>query len=73
MEPCRLTDDLAEIALKASRAVGGGVLAVDCMESPNGIVVHEVNNTPEFKGLYSATKADIPEKIIRYAVKVMKR
>ena len=72
-EPLPVTSELAEIALKASKAVGGGVLAVDCMESPNGIIVHEVNNTPEFKGLYSATKADIPKKIIEYAVKVMKR
>ncbi|MCX8171866.1 MAG: lysine biosynthesis enzyme LysX, partial [Candidatus Bathyarchaeota archaeon] len=73
MEPCPIRDELAEVALKASRAVGGGVLAVDCMESPDGIVVHEVNNTPEFKGLYSATRVDIPEKIIKYAIGVMKR
>lgn len=72
-EPLPVTSELAEIALKASKAVGGGVLAIDCMESPNGIIVHEVNNTPEFKGLYSATKADIPEKIIEYVIKVMKR
>lgn len=72
-EPCPLTSELIELALKASEAVGGGVLAVDCMESPDGLVVHEVNSTPEFKGLYSATGVDIPEKIIRYAIKVMKR
>lgn len=72
-EPCPLTDELVDLALKSSDAVGGGVLAVDCMESPSGIVVHEVNNTPEFKGLYSATGVDIPEKIIRYAVRVVKR
>ena len=72
-EPCPLTDEIVDLALKASNAVGGGVLAIDCMESPQGIVVHEVNNTPEFKGLYSATKVDIPKKIIEYAIKVMKR
>jgi len=73
MEPCPITDELAELAIKASGAVGGGVLAVDCMESPEGTVVHEINNTPEFKGLCSATKINIPEKIIKYAVKVLKR
>ncbi|MBS7623961.1 lysine biosynthesis protein LysX [Candidatus Bathyarchaeota archaeon] len=73
MEPCPLTDELIEVALKASEAVGGGVLAVDCMESPNGIVVHEVNSTPEFKGLYSATRIDIPRKIVEYAVRTVKR
>lgn len=73
MEKCLVTKELEDLAIKASEAVGGGVLAVDCMESPNGIVVHEVNNTPEFRGLCSATKANIPEKIIKYAVEVMKK
>jgi len=49
------------------------VLAIDCMESPEGLVVHEINSTPEFKGLYAATGVNISEKIIRYAIKVMKK
>jgi len=73
MEPCPITNELAELALKASEAVGGGVLAIDCMESPEGIVVHEINNTPEFKGLYSATKINVPKKIIEYAVEALKK
>ena len=72
-KPCRLTDDLADLALRAAKAVGGGVLAVDCMESPNGILVHEVNSTVEFRGLCSATQVDIPGKIIEYAVRMAKR
>jgi len=72
-EPCPMTDDLEEIALKTAEAVGGGVLAVDCMESPSGILVHEVNSTVEFRGLCSTTKADIPEKIINYAIGLMKK
>ncbi len=71
-EPCQVTDELEGIALKAAEAVGGGVLAVDCMESPRGILVHEVNGTVEFRGLCSATKVDIPGKIIDYVVKVTK-
>lgn len=72
-EPCPINDDLAEIAIKATETVGGGVLAVDCMESQNGIVVNEINSTVEFRGLYSATKIDIPSKIIEYAVEVIKK
>ncbi len=72
-EACPVTEELGDIALKAAKAVGGGVLAVDCMESPRGILVHEVNSTVEFRGLYSATKIDIPERIINYAVKVMRK
>jgi len=72
-EPCPLTDELEDIALKTVKAVGGGVLAVDCMESPRGILVHEVNNTVEFRGLYAATKVDIPGKILSYVTKVIKK
>jgi len=72
-KPCPITDELEEIGLKAAEAVGGGVLAVDCMESPGGLLVHEVNNTPEFRGLSSATKVDIAAKIIDYMIKVVKK
>jgi len=72
-EPCSITSELENIASKAAKAVGGGILAVDCMESPEGIMVHEINSTAEFKGLYLATKVDIPSKIINYAVEVVKK
>jgi len=72
-EPCQVTGELEDIALKAAAAVGGGVLAVDCMESPRGILVHEVNGTVEFRGLCAATKVDIAGKIINYAVRVTRR
>ena len=72
-KPCPLTEEVRETALKASEAVGGGVLAVDCMESPGGLLVHEVNSTVEFRGLYSATGVDIARKIISYAVEVARR
>lgn len=71
-KPCAVTRELEELALKAAEAVGGGVLAVDCMESPNEILVHEVNSTVEFRGLFSATHVDIARKIIEYAVGVAK-
>ncbi|MBS7615093.1 lysine biosynthesis protein LysX [Candidatus Bathyarchaeota archaeon] len=72
-EPCPITNELENIVLKAAKAVGGGILAVDCMESPDGIMVHEINSTVEFRGLYSATKVDIPSKMIDYAVGVVKK
>ncbi len=72
-EEAPLTPPLAELALKASEAVGGGVLAVDLMESPRGLVVHEVNPTPEFKTLAGATGADIAGTIVDFAVGVGRR
>ena len=72
-EALRPDADLAELALRAAEAVGGGVLAVDLMESPRGLLVHEVNPTPEFKALAGATGVDIAAKIVDYAAGVAAR
>jgi [lysine-biosynthesis-protein LysW]---L-2-aminoadipate ligase len=72
-EPLPISPELRELALRAADAVGGGVLAVDLMESPDGLVVHEVNPTPEFKALSAATGADIAGAIVDYAVGVGRR
>ncbi len=72
-EEAPVTPELAALALRAAEAVGGGVLAVDLMESPRGLVVHEVNPTPEFKTLAGATGADIAGKIVDYAIGVGRR
>jgi len=65
--------ELKEMIHKASAAVGGGVLGVDAMESPNGYLVHEVNNTVEFRGAQSAVETRIPEQIMRYVAETVKR
>jgi [lysine-biosynthesis-protein LysW]--L-2-aminoadipate ligase len=63
---CPVTPELEEISLKAAKAVGEGFFGVDCMETPEGLVVHEVNNTTEFKNSVPATKVDIPGLIVDY-------
>jgi len=65
---CPLTPELKQICLDAARAVGGGVLAVDLMESEDGLTVHEVNYTVEFRNSIDTTGVNIPEKIIDYAL-----
>ncbi|HSF28713.1 MAG TPA: lysine biosynthesis protein LysX [Nitrosopumilaceae archaeon] len=67
--PCEITKELEDICLKASKAVGGGILGVDLMEDEKrGLVVHEVNNTVEFKGLAKVAKKNIPKEMIDFAV-----
>ncbi len=58
--------ELEEIILKAAEAVGGGILGVDAMEPESGYLVHEVNNTVEFKGAQSAVETDIAEQLVKY-------
>jgi [lysine-biosynthesis-protein LysW]--L-2-aminoadipate ligase len=65
--------ELKEIVHKASAAVGGGLLGVDAMESSDGYLVHEVNNTVEFKGAQSAVDTNIPEQIMKYVASEVKR
>jgi [lysine-biosynthesis-protein LysW]---L-2-aminoadipate ligase len=72
-EPLPLSGELEGLALRAAGAMGGGVLAVDLMEGPNGLVVHEVNPTPEFKALHAATGVDIAGAIVEYTAGVGRR
>ncbi len=65
--------ELTEIIHKAAHAVGGGILGVDVMESKNGYVVHEVNNTVEFKGAQAASKTKIAKKMIDFVIRSAKR
>ena len=65
--------DLKELILKAAEAVGGGILGVDAMEPESGYMVHEVNNTVEFRGAQSAVETDIPAQLIRYVAQVARK
>jgi [lysine-biosynthesis-protein LysW]--L-2-aminoadipate ligase len=70
-EMAPLTSELKEIVLKASNAVGGGILGVDLMEDKErGYLVHEVNNTVEFRGASAVCKSDIGGAMTDYLVKM---
>jgi [lysine-biosynthesis-protein LysW]---L-2-aminoadipate ligase len=64
---CPLSDDLVEVARAAAGAVGGGVLAVDVVESERGLLVVEVNHTMEFRNSVTTTGVDIPARVVAYA------
>ena len=61
-----MTAELADLSLKAAAAVGGGVLAVDLFETPEGLLVNEVNYTMEFRNSIGVTGVDIPERIVSH-------
>lgn len=73
-ELCDMAGELCELASKASEAVGGGILGVDIMEDEaRGLVVHEVNNTTEFKGLARVSKRNIPRAMVEFAVRQVRK
>ena len=68
-ELCEITKEMEDLCEKTSKAVGGGILGIDLMEDKDkGLVVHEVNNTVEFKGLVKVSKKNIPKEMIDYAI-----
>lgn len=67
-ENCPVTDEIAEISCAAARAVGGGVVAVDLLESDRGLLVNEVNYTMEFRNSIETTGVNIPAKIVEYVI-----
>jgi [lysine-biosynthesis-protein LysW]---L-2-aminoadipate ligase len=67
---CPVTPEIEELSRAAARAVGGGVVAVDLLESERGLLVNEVNYTMEFRNSIDTTGVDIPAKIVDYVLGV---
>ena len=65
---CPVTPELDELCRAAARAVGGGILAVDVLESPRGLLVNEINATMEFRNSIAPTGVDIPGIVADYVI-----
>ncbi len=68
-EKCEITSEMEEICIKAKNAVQGQIVGVDLMESEDrGLLVHEVNNTTEFKNTVRVCDVDIPSLMLDYTL-----
>jgi len=67
---CPVTAEIDRLSRAAARAVGGGVLAIDLLEHPDGMVVSEVNYTMEFRNSIETTGVDIPARIVDQVLRV---
>lgn len=67
---CPITPELDDLSRRAAEAVGGGVVAIDLFETPDGLMVNEVNYTMEFRNSIHTTGVDIPARIVDYVIKV---
>lgn len=73
-ELCEITKEIEDISAKASKAMGGGILGIDIMEDERrGLVVHEVNNTVEFKGLARVSRRNIPKEMVEFALNYVRK
>ena len=70
-ENCPVTDELNRLSVDAAKAVGGGVVAIDLLETRDGrMLVNEVNYTMEFRNSIHTTGVDIPGRVADYVVAV---
>jgi len=65
---CEVTHEIAELSVRAAKAVGGGILAIDLFESEEGLTVNEVNYTMEFKNSVHTTGVNIPEHVVDFVL-----
>ncbi len=72
-KPLEISPELEKISIEASKAVNGEIVGVDLMLN-NGILnVIEVNGTPQFKGVATATKINIASEIVEYILSKYKK
>jgi [lysine-biosynthesis-protein LysW]---L-2-aminoadipate ligase len=66
---CPVTPELNDLCVRAAHAVGGGVLALDVFETPDGrLLINEINHTMEFKNSSAPTGVDIAGEVVSYAL-----
>jgi [lysine-biosynthesis-protein LysW]---L-2-aminoadipate ligase len=65
-----VTPEIDQLCLRAAAAVGGGFLSVDLLEHPDGLLVNELNYTPEFHGFMAATGIPVADHVIDYVQQV---
>ncbi len=70
--PVELSPEDEAHVLQAARALGLDVAGVDYLESKDGPKVIEVNASPGFQGLETATRKDVAGEVVRHAVRKAK-
>ena len=70
-EICPITNEMEDICIKATNAVAGNIVGVDLMESEeHGLMVHEINNTTEFRNTVCTTGVDIAGLMVDFSSKL---
>lgn len=68
---CPITPEINAISVAAAKAVGGGIVAIDLLETEDGqLLVNEVNYTMEFRNSIDITQVNIPDRIVAYTLQV---
>jgi [lysine-biosynthesis-protein LysW]--L-2-aminoadipate ligase len=70
---CPVTPEINALSVAAAKAVGGGVVAVDILETADGeLLINEVNYTMEFRNSIDTTGVNIPDRVVDYTLQIAK-
>lgn len=61
---CELTEEMQELAIRATKAVGADFAGVDLIEGEEGLLLLEVNATPSGKGIKLACGIDVTKRVV---------
>ncbi len=66
---CPVTEEIHELSVRAARAVGGGMLAIDLFATADGqLLVNEINASMEFRNSIGPTGVNIPRRMAEYVL-----
>jgi len=70
-EPLEVTDELAELAFCASKAIGTTIAGVDFLPGKDGqLYAIEVNAVPGWRALARTTHVDVADQVLKYLARV---
>jgi len=70
---CPVTPELNDLCVRATKAVGGGVVAIDVFEElDRGLLGNEVNYTMEYRNSIAPTGVNIPARMVDFTLRVAK-
>jgi len=72
-KPLKLSRQLEEMALGASKALGLIYAGVDILETKKGSVLLEVNGSPSWQGVRDASRVEIAKLLVKHVLSLMKR
>jgi RimK family alpha-L-glutamate ligase len=65
--------EVEALAVKSAEILGCKIAGVDIMEGEGGLLVHEVNSQPGWKGLQTTTKVSIADEIAAFVINEAKK
>lgn len=63
-QPCPLTPELADLAMKCAKTIGLEYTGVDILETKHGFVVTEVNSSSGWQGLQQVTEINVAKRLV---------